>query len=69
MSIARVYADSVAAEKAKVATAESACPAPCALKGMIASVTQDGGAYLNKEATLSADEALALGQWLVATFG
>ena len=69
MSLASDWAAAVATEDTKVRNAEAQRPPDCVVGALSATVTRDGGLYLNKEATLSAAEALTLGQWIIATFG
>lgn len=69
MSLASVWAADIAAKDATVATSEAAIPPQCDVGGMRASVTRDGGLHLNKEALLTPADAIALGNWIVETFG
>jgi hypothetical protein len=59
----------VADDNSRTVDVNSARPPAFRANVLTAEVTRDGGLYLNREATLSSDEALALGQWITQTFG
>lgn len=69
MSLASAWAAQVAVADEEMRNVEGAAPPSCAASNLSATVTRAGGLYLNREATLTADEALALGQWIMVTFG
>jgi hypothetical protein len=74
MSKASVWADAMAVEDISSNTQEGLKPPGFGLEDasqtvyFSALVTHDGGLQIETGALLSADEALALGQWIITTF-
>lgn len=77
MSAASDYVARVATVKTSLDSAMNTAPAPLARDGFTACVTAEGYCQLGKlsavrrsqDVLLPAADALALGQWLVTTFG
>ena len=69
MSLASDYAGNIATQDEKIRAAEALVPPGCTLIGLSATVSRDGGLDLDRKTTLSPEDALRLGQWIVATFG
>lgn len=69
MSTASEWAANIAAKDDQMRTAEAQVPFGWKGSDISAEVTRGGGLHISKEALLTGDAALALGQWLVATYG
>jgi hypothetical protein len=69
MSLASDWAAAVALEDVKVVAADALIPPGFNARSFSATVARDGGLGLNAAAVLLPAEALAFGQWIVATFG
>lgn len=69
MSLASTWAASVAAMDAQMLAIEGQEPPMWNGTNFTSTVSRDGGVTLDKAVTLTSAEALALGQWLIATFG
>lgn len=69
MSLASDWAARLALEEGKKAQVQSEAPPACQVCDLRASVTPDGGMHVDRETTLPAQDALTLGQWIVATYG
>lgn len=69
MSRASDFAATILASDADAAEAESSGPEGFTANGVKFDVTEEGGLHVDKEAMLSHDDALALGNWLILNFG
>lgn len=71
MSLASVYATEILAKDAELQGLEARVPpswSGTSGSGLVASVTRAGGLLLNREATLTSEEALSIRDWLTQTY-
>lgn len=68
MSQASTYAARIRAAEEETVTSEATKPPSFVYAGGTVEVTREGGCHIDKEALLTAAEALSLGQWLQGVF-